>query len=366
MLDLNKIKKDYPQPEHTTYFNTSSTGLVSSSGIEKAHKFNENLHKFGSQQAEYFYEKVIPEIRETISLFIDAPIDEIALIPNFSFGLCAIIPSITSLKCVLLIKDDYPSLVQPFLLNNFDVYWIESIDGFSIDMEDMKKSIINNNIEILAISHVQFLTGFMIDVDELGAFCKQHGVLFILDGTQSFGTIPFSFNTSDVDIYIASNYKWMNAGFGTGIMCIKQATLNKYIPKTGGFHSYQLLEGQWKYKPSIKSYEPGHQNMSGLEILKDAIEFKMEVGMRNIANHNLNLLNRLIDKIEDTPCKLIGPYNNNNRCNIAGIIGAEKLTTYLKKHNIIVKERFEIIRIGIHFYNTEDDVDYLIETLRAY
>ena len=61
MLDLNKIKKAYPQPEHTSYFNTSSTGLVSLSGIEKAHKFNEKLHKYGSQQAEYYNEKVIPE-----------------------------------------------------------------------------------------------------------------------------------------------------------------------------------------------------------------------------------------------------------------------------------------------------------------
>ncbi len=94
------------------------------------------------------YEKVIPEIRETVSTFIDAPIDEIALIPNFSYGLSAVIPSIASLKRVLLFKDDYPSLVEPFLINDFVVHWIESTDEFSIDMEEMKQSIINNNIKI--------------------------------------------------------------------------------------------------------------------------------------------------------------------------------------------------------------------------
>ncbi len=63
----------------------------------------------------------------------------------------------------------------------------------------------------------------------------------------------------------------MNAGFGTGIMCIKQETMTKYPPKIGGFNRYNYLEKQWKYRPSINSYEPGHQNMPGLAMLRDAI-----------------------------------------------------------------------------------------------
>ena len=366
MLDRNKINKAYPQPEYITYLNTSSFGLVSGSSIEKAHKFHEDLHKYASKQAADFFEKVLPQIRETVSTFIDAPVHEIALIPNFSYGLCAVIPAISSLKRVLLYKDDYPSLIQPFLINDFDVFWIDSNDGFTIDLEELKQSIIHNNIEILAISHVQYMTGFLIDVDDLGTFCKQHDVLFILDGSQSLGAIPFSFNTSEVNVFITSNYKWMNGGYGTGIMCMKQETIEKYTPKTGGFNSYRILDGQWKYKPSVFSYEPGHLNMSGLALLKDALDFKLEMGVNNIAFHNMNLLNRFVEKIDSISCNLVGPSGNTNRCNIVGFRGDEKLVNYLDEQKIVVKMRNEIIRIGIHFYNTEDDIDHLIESLRSY
>lgn len=366
MLDPIKIKKAYPQPVNTTYLNTSSFGLVSKTSIDRAKKLNEGLHTYGSKQADFFLAEELPLIRKTVSTFIDAPVDEIALVPNFSYGLCAVIPAISRLKRVLLFKDDYPSLIQPFLINDFDVFRIDTKDGFTIDLEELKQSVINNKIEILAISHVQYKTGFLMDIEDLETFCKQHKILFILDGTQSLGAIPFSFNTSNVNIFITSNYKWMNGGYGTGIMCMKKATIEKYVPKIGGFNSYKILDKQWKYNPSIHSYEPGYFNIAGLALLKDALDFKIKIGLKNIAFHNLNLLNRLIEKIDSTTCTVIGPSNNKNRCNIVGISGDKRFANYLDDKSIVVKMSNEIIRIGIHFYNTEDDVDCLVESLRSF
>lgn len=366
MLDHQTITKSYPQPKQTTYFNTASCGLISSSGIEKAHQFNKSLYAQGSRAFEQFIGVKIPQIRKTICTFIDARVNEIALIPNFSYGLSAVIPAISILRRVLLIKNDYPSLTQQFLINDFEVFWIESRDGFTIDMEELKYSIIKNNIEILAISHVQWLTGFMIDIDELGMFCKKHNVLFILDGTQSLGAIPFSFNTSDVNIYISSNYKWMNAGFGTGIMCIKQETMKTYPPKIGGFNSYKYLEEQWEYLPSINSYEPGHLNMPGLVVLDDAINFKLELGINNIAEHNKNLMKKMLKAMDSSSIDLSGPGDNENRCNIIGIKGDAQLAKYLVNKGIIAKMRNDTIRIGIHFYNTEEDIDRLINFLKLH
>ena len=363
MIDQQIIQKAYAQPEHSTYLNTSSTGLISKSSVDVACKFHNKMHENGSAHAELFLSKELPQIRETVSIFIDAPVSEIALIPNFSYGLCTVIPSILKLKRVLLFNNDYPSLIQPFQINDFDLFWIDSNDGFSIELEELKQLIIKHKIEILALSHVQYFTGFIIDIDELGLFCKQHDVLFIVDGSQSLGAIPFSFTTSHVDIYITSNYKWMNGGFGTGIMCIKKETIDKYIPKIGGFSSYKQVNGQWKYEPSIHSYEPGHPNMSGLALLKDAIEFKVKLGLKNIASHNLKLLNELISYLNSSSINLVGPADNMQRCNIICINGNEQLATHLHEQGIVVKMRNNIIRIGIHFYNTRKDIDHLIRAL---
>ena len=95
MLDFNKINKAYPQPANTTYLNTPSSGLISKSGMGKAHKFHEELHKKGSRKAEHFIAEELPQIRKKVSDFMDAPIHELAFIPNFSYGLCAIIPALS-------------------------------------------------------------------------------------------------------------------------------------------------------------------------------------------------------------------------------------------------------------------------------
>lgn len=366
MLDRKLLAGAFPDFKDTSYLNTSSTGLISNSSIECAQKFNEELYHQGSKSAERFLTSELPTIRATASEFTDAPKDEIAFIPNFSYGLCAIIPAFTKLKKVLLFKDDYPSLTIPFQINDFEIFWVECKDGFSIDIDELKQSILEHKIEILALSHVQYLTGFTVDIQELGKFCKEHNVLFIVDGTQSLGALPFSFKNSSVDVYITSNYKWMNGGFGTGIMCIKSEVIERYTPKTGGFNSYKSINGQWKYIPSISSYEPGHLNMAGLSLLKDAMEFKLKIGIKNIADHNFNLMDRLVKGIKHLSIKLVGPDTNQNRSNIIGIHGDEKLANYLSEMGIITKMRSDIIRIGIHFYNTEIDIDRLIKALKSY
>ena len=203
MANWTKILDLYPQPSGKHYFNSASFGLISKSGVDEAHDFIENLHHLGSKHTEDFFSNGIMEVRGSVARFTDASLQEIALIPNFSFGLNAITTSIQ--KRVLLFRGDYPSLTLPFELNDFEVYWVESVDGFSIDLNTVEQIIQRYSIEILAVSHVQYLTGFKIDINALHFLCNKYHILFILDGTQSLGAIPFSFKTSGVNILITSN-----------------------------------------------------------------------------------------------------------------------------------------------------------------
>ena len=366
MLNRSSIKDSYPQPKDKYYLDTPTSGLISKSGVTKAHEFNKRLHQLGSKQAEDFFVNGISEVRKSVARFIDAPTSEIALVPNFSFGLNAILPSIHELKQVLLFRGDYPSLTLPFELNDFEVHWMESVDQFSIDLNAIEDKIKNHKIKILAVSHVQYLTGFKVDIEALRFLCDKYKVLFILDSTQSLGALPFSFRSSGVNICITSNYKWMNAGYGTGIMCIDQETFHRYPPRIGGFNSFKYRNDKWQYLESIRSYEPGHPNMAGLVMLKDAIEFKLKLGLDYISKNNLELLETFTRQLKDIEFDLVGPYSNDLRASIVCIHGNKNLESYLLHHGIIVKMRNGMIRIGIHFYNTEDDIKCLINALQSY
>src|SRR5690606_29437753 len=119
-------------------------------------------------------------------------------------------------------------------------------------------------------SHVQWLSGFKTDLQELSRFCREHDIWLIVDATQSLGAMPLNPVRLDIDVLISSNYKWMNAGFGSGVMYMCDDFFNEYTPKVGGNNSYTPVNGKMQYVPSVQSYEPGHPNMYGFSVLQAA------------------------------------------------------------------------------------------------
>jgi selenocysteine lyase/cysteine desulfurase len=347
-----------------TYLNTAACGLIEEEVKAAGFDLYNAVSKSGSAAAEDWRFNKEAGIRKTIAGFIGAPATNVAMIPNFSWALNGLVQSLKGTEKVLLYKHDYPSVVEPFRINNFDITWVDAKDGFTLPVDEIETAVKNNKIDIVVLSHVQFSTGYKLDIVALGALCKEHSVLFIVDATQSIGAVPIDLSKQHADVLIASNYKWMNAGFGTGIMYISDSFLDKYPPVVGGHNSYQMVEDKMQYVPSALSYEPGHPNMLGHTIVAAAIEHKMKMGLDKIVAHNMQLTQLLIDNIGHLSTQLIGPLNIDNRTSIVILKDENGISEKIKKHNIIVTNRNNTVRISMHYYNTEADVMRLVDALR--
>lgn len=335
--------------------------------MQHAMDFYHGLFTEGSTTSEILRDTGIPRIRETVASFIHAKPTEIALVPNFSYALNTVVQSLKGTEKIMLYKHDYPSVYEPFRINKFDITWIDTKeDAFTISTDNIKEQLLQHKIDILVLSHVQWLSGFKADIAELGRFCKEQDIVFIVDATQSLGAIPIFMDQLHADVLIASNYKWMNAGFGTGIMYISEAFLQRYPPVTGGHNSYIMQGDEWKYIASAKSYEPGHLNLAGLLILEAAIKRKQEMGIEAIEAHNMLLTRILADRLADPEKLLLGPVSMEGRSSILVLKADKKLHTYLTDNNFTVTFRENSIRVSMHFYNTEDEVARLADCLNAY
>lgn len=346
------------------YLNTASCGLLSRQSVEAAQVLYEGMIEHASQAVEPLRDHGIGRIRSTVASFLQAPASQLAFIPNFSWGLNAIVQSLRGDEKVLLYTQDYPSLAAPFKINGFDITWLGDTDGFEIESEALKETLLANRIEVLAISHVQWLTGFRLDIDDIGIFCKQHKITFILDTTQSLGAVPIFPARQNIDVMICSNYKWMNAGFGTGIMYASESFMNKYPPVVGGGNAYIFSDGVSSYTPSVKNFEPGHLNMHGLLVLEKAVELKLEKGIDNIAQHNSGLLRLLLSRI--SPSLVLGSTDQQKRSSIVVLKDPGSLYDYLTENGIVAIKRGEHIRISFHFYNTQEEVETLVALLNAF
>lgn len=349
------------------YLNTAACGLLTEETLAPTLDFYKAMLTDGSRVSEAFrIGGGLQKIREAVADFIHAPADNIAFLPNFSFGINSLVQSLKGTEKVMLYRHDFPSLLDPFKINNFDITWLDSADGFTIDVEAMKAVLIKEKIEVLAISHVQWLSGFKLDVEDLGQFCKENNIIYLVDATQSLGGIETDMRTLHCDALIASNYKWMNAGFGNGIMYISDAFFEKYPPVVGGFGSYVFKDGQFSYSPSARNYEPGHLNIHGLLILEAALKYKQQTGIQQLEQHNHDLTGRLLNAVKELPLQLLGPATLHNRSSIILARAEEGLHEHLVANNVVVSNRMGFIRISIHFHNTETEIDRLVELLRQF
>ncbi len=352
-------------PDKITYLNTAACGLLEPATIAAANKFYTSLSTNASTSSEHWRANDEPRIRQAIASFIGANAQNIAMIPNFSWALNGTVQSLKGTERVMLYRHDYPSLTEPFKINKFDIQWIDDEDGFTLPIAQMEQQIKSGNIDLLAISHVQYNTGYKLDIERIGALCKEHGIWFIVDTTQSQGAIPINIATQHMDVLIGSNYKWMNAGFGTGIMYMSDRFLEQYPPVVGGNNSFKNSNGTMMYVPSVQSFEPGHPNMSGLSVLETAIAHKLQLGVGNIEKHNMQLTAQLLVGIKNLKLQLVGPYDTHHRTSILILKDKDGLSDWIKQHDIVVTNRGGIVRISMHYYNTEADVAQLVACLQG-
>jgi selenocysteine lyase/cysteine desulfurase len=350
-----------------TYLNTAAAGLLSPASVSAAGAFNESLSANPSESFLQFLHERLPVLRAKTAGLVGATPSQVAFAPNFSYALLAVIANISPhLSRVLLYDDDYPSLNMPFELSGFEAHYVKSDDGFSISLEDIRRMIEREKIDVVALSHVQFLTGFKIDLEELGACCREKDVALIIDATQSMGAVEMDFDRLAVDVMISSSYKWLNGGYGTAVLCVKEEFLRRYPPRFAGFGSMNVSPEGWVYSPSITSFEPGHLNVPGLVQLEQAVEQRALDTVVKVEGHNSRLLQKLIMGLGGTSFNLKGGPAAQSRAAILSFEAGQGVHDYLTSRGFAVTWRKGMIRVSPHFYNTLEEITSLVETLQAY
>ncbi len=347
----------------TTYLNTAGCGLIAPEPLAAGNKLYEAFTTNSSSASEDWRFNEEQRTRKLMADFIGAPANNVALVPNFSWALNAVVQSLKGTERVLLYKGDYPSLLEPFRINNFAITWVDAPDGFHIDLDAVRSAIVNHTVDIVAISHVQWNSAYRIDLKEIGDMCHQHGVLLIVDATQSLGAHVIDLSQLHVDVLISSHYKWMNAGFGNGTLYIADTFMQQYPPVVGGHNSYQMVADKWMYVPSIKSYEPGSPNMYGFSILAAEIQRKNQMGLAAIEAHNRHLTHLFLKGIEGLKLSVVGDLDTAHRASFVLLRDENSLGAYLKDNGFVVTVRNGLVRISFHYYNTESDVMNLLGSL---
>lgn len=359
---MEDLIKQFPALSTCTYLNTASNGIVPKTIIDWRRQHDLDLMNHASVFRDK-HKTLIEQIRNTVSSFFDASAQETALIPNFSFGMNTVMEGLPKKQKILLLKNDYPSVNWPVETRDFKVCYVKINEDLEKNIEE---AVAKHKPDIFIFSLVQWLNGIKINFEFLKELKTSYpNLLLIADGTQYLGTENFSFSNSAIDVLGASAYKWLTAGYGNGFIMIKEATRERIFPKTIGFNSAERFESLATDTVFMKHFEPGHQDTLNYGSLEQAILFQQDQGLEGLYKRIKILSTKAKERFSEMGLLQNNTLNRKNHSSIFNLKGDKELFHKLNDHKIICSLRGSGIRVSFHYYNTEADLEKLIEVIKS-
>ena len=351
----------FPILGEVSYLNTAHNGLIPTHvqqwRLSYLNQQYQSPHTFRSEII-----KELSSVRTSLGAHFGVDTESIALITNFSVGANAIFESMARGQRVLTLQRDYPSLILPIKTRNFEVV---ELPYSQISEAGIAEAIKKHQINVLAVSMTQWLDGFFLGSAFFQKLKQEFpDLIIIVDGTQTLGTLPFDFKNSGIDILISSAYKWLSAGYGCGFIFVAPHMIDQLNVKYFGNNTLMTrqLSG---VTYTMQGFEPGHIDYLPFGTLQRSLDFMGSIGFdeiqKRISKVSLHLKHSLVQLGYLSPQSLAGSIHRN----ITHFLGSESLVKFLAAHGVYVSYR-EGVRISIHYFNTEADVNRLISAIKVF
>ncbi len=367
-INWESIRSDYPVLDKCTYFNTASSGAIAKSTADAMRAFaNDQLSNATLNRSAWLSE--IEMTRSAVAKMVGASESEIAFTPDVSITMSLTAQALENKTRIALLRDEFPSVVLPWISHGYDVTWIERAQDQTFNLADFEKAL-NDGTKIVTVSWVHYNSGITTDLVTLGKMCKAHRALFIVDCTQGLGAIPLDVKACDIDILMASTFKWLTGGYGNCILYVSNEIKDQVRQKAMGWSSLTdfgqdpSIRANWKVGAS--SYELGHPKYSNILTFSKALQKIEAIGIAQINERINSLTTYLEDRLSSIGLSPIAPRLSRNRSGIMTVRLEKSIYDRLNCDQIIATYRENYIRLSLHFYNDFKDVDRLTEAISGY
>ena len=368
-FSIQQFRDEFPVTENLIYLNHAAVAPLSRRASNAMKDLTEQACRFGSLHYTEWM-RCYSDLREAAARLINAGKDEIAIVKNTSEGISFIAEGFPwkSGDQVIAFREEFPANYYPWLrLENRGVKlkWLSIYD----DIDTIAAAIPGSRL--LAISFVNYLSGYRVDLPALGKLCRENGCFFFVDAIQGMGVYPLDIEECGIDALAADGHKWMLGPEGNGILYVRKNWQDTIEPAEFGWtnpaHYFDYGKRDLTLRPDAGRYECGTLNTVGCYGLHAALELISEVGVQNICTAVDSLAQRIEDGVRERGYEVLVPRTPNTGSGIVSFrhpsIESGKVVSSLKKQNILATPRQEWIRVSPHFYITPEEIDRVLACL---
>ena len=371
-MNIQRIRADFPVLGEWVYLDNAFVGLIPRQVKEGYDSFLEQWYLFHTSENKTILQEWIEKaskVRKDMAEFIHVLPDELAFTTCTGSGLNIVVNGTDWQKGDNAVFPEWEH-------NPLDTYtmrkqgvnsrvWKPHEGRFLI--EDLEK-LVDDRTRVVQVSEVSYVNGFRFNLEEVAELVHDHGAKLLVDATQAIGALDVNYKGSEVDYVSFAPYKYLMGPAGLAFLYVDKDDIDELTPDRTGWKN-QIYEGdnpEESAKPgTAEKFEYGTINFQGVYALDRSLEYLNSIGIRNIEKRNLELSKHLYDKLTSTGESVWTPEPKSTIISFFQD-GAPELANRLKEEKIKVTGRAahgDHIRVSVHFYNTREDIDQLVEKL---
>ncbi len=322
--------------------------------------------------------ETLARARDVSAEMIGAQSREVLLCPNTSFGInLAVHLTETMGPGVVVLSDgEFPANVFPWLAlerRGFTVHRVPTTAGGWPDEPRLLEAIAAPDVRALAVSAVQFASGYRADLRTLGARCRELGVLFAVDAIQELGSGPLDAADAQIDVLACGAQKWLCGPWGSGFAYVAEHLHDRFEPPMVSWLSFtdaadfaDLLQYRYEFHADARKFELATLGMQDYAGMAASMELFLEVGLETIRDYVLDLTQPIVDWAISRPdVELVSP---SERVRRAGIVSVrpedpEACAHALRDAGVVCVVREGAVRLSPHWYNTAEHIELALSLL---
>ena len=374
--DVHALREaEFPWASSHVFLNHASTGPL-------PERTRRALAAFGERRASMFrlpddeLQGILAAARQRAARLINAAVEEIALATNTSFGLnlAARMLPFQPGELVLVSEGEFPANVFPWKNLADRGVGMELLpvtaQGWP-DEDRMIERMQDRRVRALAVSHVQFHTGYRVNLARLGEAARATSTFLVVDAIQGIGQIPFDVRETPVDILACGAQKWLLSPWGSGFLYVRQALIRELVSPLAGWSAFQgtenfttLCDYSGTLRSDARRFELvtlPFQDLLGMCHSLDLIE---ELGVERIGRHLAAIGEPVLGWAARNGVRLVSPTGAQGSGMVC--LGAERLPgaiPALREAGITASLREGAIRLAPHCYNTLAEMERVTEVL---
>ena len=373
-MDWSRYRAEMPITQRWAFFDHAAVAPITARAQKAINEWATDMTDNGDVM-EHRWVQRIEEVRGLAGRLLDADPVDIAFIKNTSEGIGIVAEGFPWKPGdnIVTAAEEYPANIYPWMnlaSRGVEFRAVPSRDG-RIWLDDIR-SAIDSRTRLVSLSFVEFASGFRNDLDAVGSLCRERGIYFFVDAIQGLGAFPLSVRKTPIDFLSADGHKWLLGTEGAGIFYIRRDLVDMLHAVNIGWNSVigarNFGKIDFRLKPNAGRWESGSLNVGGIAALGASVEMLLQIGIPTIAERVTELTDYLCERAGGIGLEVYSSRKPEDKSGIVSLVAPRidpiQLVRSFKKQGVVINQRAGRLRISPHFYNTDAEIDRLIDLLQ--